>query len=277
MPPKESPSDAALSRLRTICYGFLGTEEKLSHGMPSFHVRGKMFVHFVDNHHGDGHLAIWCHGTREKQAELVAAHPDRYFVPPYVGVRGWIGADLDRASTDWVELAILIEEGWLAVAPPKLARGEGKVAPRPPPPVRPTTDAKIARAALERLSKICLAFPGAALEKEGGHATFAVNGKNFVYFFDNHHGSATILACTRSDRAENDRLVKREPERYALPAYIGKRGWLGTRLESGKVDWRELTERIEASFAGVAPKPKAAPKSSAAKKTVKKRASTKPR
>ena len=53
---QESPSDAALVRVRAICYGFPGAEEKLSHGMPSFHVRGKMFVNFVDNHHAAGLL-----------------------------------------------------------------------------------------------------------------------------------------------------------------------------------------------------------------------------
>ncbi len=251
----ESAPDAALSRIREVCYRFSGAEEKLSHGAPSFHVRGKMFVTFVDDHHADGRLAIWCHCSFERQRALVAAHPDRYFVPPYVGVRGWIGARLDQSTTDWLEIAILVEEGWLAVAPPKLVRGDGPPpvpAPRAPP--RPTTDAKVAREGLARLTKICLALPHAICEQTGRHATFLIGKKLFVYFLDNHHGDSMVLACVRGAQSENDRLVKKDPKRYCSPAYIGKRGWLGIRLETGRPDWKELAERVAASYASVAPK-----------------------
>ena len=252
----ESLPDAALARIRTICHRFAGVEEKLSHGMPSFHVRGKMFVNFVDDHHDDGRLAVWLKASFERQREFVAAHPDRYFVPPYVGVRGWLGARLDRSETDWVELAILIEEGWLAIAPPKLARGEGGPAkPPPPPPPRPTTDARVARDGFQRLSKICLAFPEAVCEREGGkHATFRVAKKIFVWFLDNHHGDAMVIAGVRGDVAGNAKLVKKEPTKYASPAYIGPRGWLGLRLETGKVPWDEVERRVGESYLSVAPK-----------------------
>jgi hypothetical protein len=256
---QESPSEAALVRLRAICYGFLGTEEKLSHGMPSFHVRGKMFVHFVDNHHADGRIAIWCKGTFERQRELVAAHPERYFVPPYVGVKGWLGARVDLPATDWLELAILIEEGWLAIAPPKLARGEAgeaaKIPPRPPPPKRATTDAKVARESLARLEKICLALPETTREQESSpHARFLVGKKAFVYFLDNHHGDGMIVACVRGELSANAKLVKKDPKQFCSPAYMGPRGWLGIRLESGKVDWKALAARVEASYREMAPK-----------------------
>jgi hypothetical protein len=214
-----------------------------------------MFLNFVDDHHADGRLAVWCKATFERQRQLVAAHPDRYFVPPYVGVRGWLGARLDRPTTDWVELAILVEEGWLSIAPPKLARGEGaRPGPPPPPPPRPTTDAKIARESLERLTKICLALPETTREREASHASFLVGKKTFAYFLDNHHGDAMIVACVRGDRAENARLVAKDPKRFCSPAYIGPRGWLGIRLEAGKADWKAIAERVEASYREVAPK-----------------------
>jgi hypothetical protein len=261
----ESPSDAALSRVRAICYGFPGAEEKLSHGMPSFHVRGKMFVNFVDNHHADGRLAIWCKCSFERQRQLVAAHPERYFVPPYVGVRGWLGVILDAPSTDWLELAILVEEGWLAIAPPKLARGQTdradgagraeppKQAPRPPPQKRVTTDERVARESLARLTKLCLALPEATRTLESSHASFHVGKKTFAYFLDNHHGDGMIVACTRSDRSENAKLVKADPKHFCSPAYIGPRGWLGIRLDAEKVDWKRLGARVEASYRDVAP------------------------
>src|SRR5689334_3285594 len=102
-----SPSDAALARVRTICLGFPGTEEKISHGMPSYFVRGKMFLSFVDDHHGGGRLGVWLKSTLEQQRRLVEEEPERFFVPPYVGVKGWVGVVLNAPQTDWIRMAIL--------------------------------------------------------------------------------------------------------------------------------------------------------------------------
>jgi predicted NAD/FAD-dependent oxidoreductase len=74
--------DAVLERVRSICLGFPGTGEKLSHGANSFFVRGKMFLTFVDDHHRDGNLAVWCKSSLDDQKRLVAGDPDQFFVPP---------------------------------------------------------------------------------------------------------------------------------------------------------------------------------------------------
>jgi hypothetical protein len=253
--PKDSPSDAALARLRAICHRFAGVEEKLSHGAPSFFVGGKMILSFVDDHHDDGRLAVWLKCTPERQRALVATGPDRFFVPPYVGVKGWLGVRLDRPTSDWVELAILVEEGWLSLVPPKIARGEGvRAGPPPPPPTRMTTDEKTAHESLARLTKICLALPEATCDREGKHASFAAGKKLFVYFLDNHHGDGMIVACVRNDRAENAKLVKKDPKHFCSPAYMGPRGWLGIRLDTKGVDWKEIAARVDASYRLVAPK-----------------------
>ena len=84
-PASSSPADAALERVRAICMRFPAAEEKLSHGAPSFHVRGKMFLNFVDDHHADGRLAVWCKSTPEEQRQLVADDPVQFFVPPACG------------------------------------------------------------------------------------------------------------------------------------------------------------------------------------------------
>jgi hypothetical protein len=167
---KPSYPDAAYQQVRRIALGFPGAEEKLSHGSPSFHVRGKMFLTFVDDHHGDGRLAVWCKSTDEEQRRLVARTPSRFYVPPYVGVKGWVGVSLDAESADWIELAMLVEEAWRSVAPPRWLRGEGLPPAKPmaPRPVRTTTDPKMAREALESLTKICLSFP------EGGTRPFGI-------------------------------------------------------------------------------------------------------
>ena len=86
------------------------------------------------------------------------------------------------------------------------------------------------------------------------HYLCLVGKKIFAYFLDNHHGDEMIVASVRGDRADNERLVKKDPKRYCSPAYIGKRGWLGIRLEGGKADWEAIAGRVKASYEGVAPK-----------------------
>jgi hypothetical protein len=112
--------DATLARIREICLGLPETSERLSHGAPTFFVRGKRaFVMVLSNHHGDGRFAIWCAAPDGMQKLLVEADPERFFVPPYVGPRGWLGLRLDR-RLEWEELAGIVEDAFAEVAPPKL-------------------------------------------------------------------------------------------------------------------------------------------------------------
>jgi hypothetical protein len=251
-----SAADVAYERVRTTALRFPAAEEKISHGAPSFHVRGKMFLTFVDDHHGDGRLAVWCKATLGDQRRLVADNPARFFVPPYVGVKGWVGVNVDEPNADWIELSILVEDAWRSVAPPRVLRGEpvSSALPAGPPPARVQTDAKVARRAFERFSAICLALPEAVCEREGRHATFRVRGKIFAYFLDNHHGDGAIAACVRGDKRENARLVARNPKRFYSPAYVGPRGYLGVRLDTADTDWDALAKRARASYRSVAPK-----------------------
>jgi hypothetical protein len=112
--------DAVLVRIREICLALPETSERLSHGAPTFFVRGKRaFVMVLSNHHGDGRFAIWCAAPDGMQRLLVESEPERFFVPPYVGHRGWLGVRLDR-RLDWDELAGFVEDAYGEVAPPKL-------------------------------------------------------------------------------------------------------------------------------------------------------------
>ena len=109
-----------LKRIREICLGLPETSERLSHGAPTFFVREKRsFLMVLTDHHGDGRFAIWCAAPEGAQSMLVEADPDRFFVPPYVGHRGWLGVRLDR-GLDWNELAGIAEDAYAEVAPPKL-------------------------------------------------------------------------------------------------------------------------------------------------------------
>ena len=118
MGPKER--ERVLGRLRGICLGLPEVEERLSHGAPTFFVRGKRaFVMVLTDHHHDGRFAIWCAAGAGVQSMLVDADADRFFVPPYVGHRGWLGMRLDRAL-DWDEIAGIVEDAYAEIAPAKL-------------------------------------------------------------------------------------------------------------------------------------------------------------
>jgi hypothetical protein len=111
--------ERTLQRLREICLGLPETSERLSHGAPTFFVREKRaFLMVLKDHHGDGRFAIWCAAADGMQGMLVEADPDKFFVPPYVGHRGWLGVRLDR-GLDWDELAGIAEDAYAEVAPAK--------------------------------------------------------------------------------------------------------------------------------------------------------------
>jgi len=112
--------DEALAHVRRACVALPEVSERLSHGSPTWFIRGKTtFVTFVDDHHGDGRLGIWCAAPPGAQEELLTAEPVRFFRPPYVGHRGWIGLRLD-IDPDWEELAGICEEAYRTVAPKRL-------------------------------------------------------------------------------------------------------------------------------------------------------------
>ena len=111
-------SPKQLERLRRICLTLPATTERLSHGEPTFFVRGKVFVMFADNHHNDGHIAVWIPVPSGFQSAFIEADPETYFKPPYVGVRGWVGIELARISDK--DLTFHIQTAWEIIAPKRL-------------------------------------------------------------------------------------------------------------------------------------------------------------
>jgi predicted DNA-binding protein (MmcQ/YjbR family) len=107
---------------------------------------------------------------------------------------------------------------------------------------------------LTRVSEICLALPEATQEVSGDHVTFRVRKKVFAYFLNNHHGDGIVSVCVKSQLGENVDRASMQPERYYLPAYIGKQGWFGLYLDRGAVDWREVKNVVELSYRIAAPK-----------------------
>lgn len=111
--------EAAVARLRVLCLALPEVTERLSHGEPTWFVRGRRtFVTFADHHHDD-RLAFWCAAPPGAQAQMVEAEPERFFRPPYVGGRGWLGVRLD-VSPDWEEIAEVVTDAYRTIAPAKL-------------------------------------------------------------------------------------------------------------------------------------------------------------
>jgi len=100
-----------LARLRAICRALPGTSEKVSHGEPTFWVGGKMFASLDNHHHGAPHVAVWLAMPLGAQEALVYADPKRYFVPPYVGKRGWVGMRLDGRPS-WKQVEQVVQEAY---------------------------------------------------------------------------------------------------------------------------------------------------------------------
>jgi hypothetical protein len=124
-------SDEPLAHLREVCLALPEVDERLSHGSPAWFVRGKQtLATFLDNHHGDGRVAIWCPAPAGVQDALVGEEPDRFFVPRNVGHRGWLGVRLDR-DLDWDEIAGIVEEAYRLVAPKRLIAQLDQRSPAP--------------------------------------------------------------------------------------------------------------------------------------------------
>jgi hypothetical protein len=114
-------ADDLAARLRRICLAFPAVTERLSHGAPTWFVRDKsVFVTLWEHGHHQVQVPhLWCAAPPGAQTELVAADPQRFFRPPYVGGRGWLGMRLD-ADVDWAEVAELCEDAYRVIAPKRL-------------------------------------------------------------------------------------------------------------------------------------------------------------
>jgi hypothetical protein len=114
-----------VDRLRALCLALPEVTERASHGEPSFFVRAKtQFLMLDSHHHGAPHLGFWCAAPPGAQEALIAGDPDRYFRPPYVGHRGWVGMRLvmdGLPEPDWGEIDEIVRDAYRTVAPKTLA------------------------------------------------------------------------------------------------------------------------------------------------------------
>jgi phosphoribosylglycinamide formyltransferase-1 len=117
----KSKEDRRLARLTKICMALPEVSRNIYGQHAAFVVRKKTFAYFLDDHHGDGIVGLTCKvGPGDNQA-LVAAQPDRFYMPAYVGSRGWVALRLDVGEVDWEEVAELVADSYRRIAPKTLA------------------------------------------------------------------------------------------------------------------------------------------------------------
>jgi len=107
-----------VERVRRLCLSLPDTTEKLSHGEPTFFVKKKVFAMCSINHHNDGHIAVTVPAAIGVQEALIKKSPKKFYRPPYVGIRGWMGIELPKVSDK--ELAGHLKEAWKLIGPEKL-------------------------------------------------------------------------------------------------------------------------------------------------------------
>ena len=130
-PAAKKDDGTQLNRIRLICSSIPGTIEKTSHGEPTFFTPRRVFAMFANNHHGDGHIAVWVPAAPGVQADLIEEAPDTYFRPPYVGGAGWVGVELSNVDDE--RLGAVIREAFRLMTTKKIATSRSK----PPGPKRP--------------------------------------------------------------------------------------------------------------------------------------------
>jgi hypothetical protein len=110
-----------LKRVEQICHE-LAEATTVRHGShAAFLVRKKTFAYYLDNHHGDGIVAIACKVAPGDNQLLTNAQPERFYLPAYIASRGWVALRLDRGDIDWEEVRELLHDSYRRTAPKKLA------------------------------------------------------------------------------------------------------------------------------------------------------------
>lgn len=118
---KRSLEDPRLARVSKTCLALPEATRQDLGSHASFLIRKRPFVYFLNNHHGDGIVSIACKALPGDNSALVASQPDRFYLPAYIGPRGWVALRLDVGEPDWEEVRELIAGSYRLIAPKRLA------------------------------------------------------------------------------------------------------------------------------------------------------------
>jgi predicted DNA-binding protein (MmcQ/YjbR family) len=233
--------------VRELCLTFPESEERPSRGSPDYRVKGKTFATYVVNHHGDGRVALWLRAPPGAQKLYTESEPEHFFVPPYVGPRGWLGVHLDR-GLDWGRIATHVRDAYIEVAPKRLGDQVG-----PTPTIEPPTEtvdpeifdpmtSERAQEVLAGLREICLALPETAEGTQFGRPVWRAGKKSFC----SAHYTKGRLNVSVWVGVEAQGMLTFDP-RYQIPAYTGHNGWILLDVHDA-VDWDEVRELVLTSY-----------------------------
>jgi hypothetical protein len=233
--------------VRDIMAALPGVEEFVTHGSLAFRVRGKIFATYTINHHGDGQVALNLVAPRGAQAAFVKMRPRVYFVPQYVGPRGWLGVELDK-GLGWDTVCEHVREAYEMVAPAELARALKKNF-RVRPPTRKFRPEEIdrfkgttARAVLKRLDAIAGRLPESQRGAAFGNPNWKAGKKTFL---STHYYTGRLKLSFWVGAARQKQLVK--DKRFEISKYTGGSGWIDLDVE-GEQDWKLIEELTLESY-----------------------------
>lgn len=233
--------------VRELCLAFPDTQEVRSHGSPNFKVSGKTFATFTVNHHGDGRVALNVAsppGAQQLHTEMEPAH---YFIPPYVGPKGWLGVELNQ-GLDWMSIANRVREAWENVAPRSLAKELASTPMITPPAVKMTPQdidpflRPIAIAVIDEIRERCDKLPETKETKQFGNPSWKAGKKTF---FTSHCYSDRL--CLQFWVGAQQQSMMTNDKRYKIPAYMGHNGWVELDVQD-HVDWAEVQSLLMHSY-----------------------------
>jgi predicted DNA-binding protein (MmcQ/YjbR family) len=233
--------------VRDIMASLPETEEFVSHGSPTFRVRGKIFGAYTINHHGDGRVALILIAPRGAQAVFTKMKPGAYFVPPYVGPKGWLGIELDQGLA-WETVREHVRDAYELVAPSALVNAIDKNFRVEPPTrkFRPEEidrfQGKTAKAVLRKLAAICSALPETQAGTQFGSPVWKAGKKTFV---STHYYTGRLNLSFWVGSKRQAMLTK--DDRYRISAYTGHNGWIDLDVEEHQ-DWDEIKELALESY-----------------------------
>lgn len=202
---------------------------------------------YIVNHHGDGNIALWLPMSHDQQSAYVQDEPKTFFVPPYVGVRGWLGVHLNQ-GLDWSKVADLVFDAYQRIAPTSLAKLAQRLNHVKPPskipsraelnPMNHGRNKKI----LQQLAKLCLALPETIQVSQFGQPSFKAGKKTFATLAS-YNGNLSISTWVGIDQQG---MLGFDP-RYKIPAYTGTNGWIALDLNNS-LDWDEIKQLVLQSY-----------------------------
>lgn len=225
-----------------------GVEEVRTHGTPTFKVGGKTFAYWTVNHHGDGRAAVWVGSPPDVQQQMVALTPNAYFVPPYVGVKGWLGVDLNQ-GLPWEEIKARVYEAWAhratADVRAEFAADAWDAAPpdtpMAPEDINPMLGAR-PQEILRGLAERCRQLPETQPEDASTSATWKAGKKVFVR---GHVDEGRMKLLFRVGPEQQAMML--EDDRFALPMYYHSSGWIELDVQD-HIHWPEIEGLLETSF-----------------------------